>query len=232
MVVILITIKKILGSIITSFLFSLLLIFVSIHFIVTLIRVNSINASNIVNTSDIYSYLVKEDNEDIKNKMIDYLEEYKNYIFYKRSYPTISYNEMTKEEKKVYNRLKNKVDLKYETVIKVRGLYNFMQNNSVYFLVNVGLLAIVIMCSIRYLDFNKGFHLLSISMIISSIIILIGSVYLVSVNTNDLINITIQKSSITSKLFKLDVIYIMIGLFLFIVTFLINKKKDNFSLQF
>ena len=227
-----ITIKKILGSIITSFLFSLLLIFVSIHFIVTLIRVNSINASNIVNTSDIYSYLVKEDNEDIKNKMIDYLEEYKNYIFYKRSYPTISYNEMTKEEKKVYNRLKNKVDLKYETVIKVRGLYNFMQNNSVYFLVNVGLLAIVIMCSIRYLDFNKGFHLLSISMIISSIIILIGSVYLVSVNTNDLINITIQKSSITSKLFKLDVIYIMIGLFLFIVTFLINKKKDNFSLQF
>ena len=232
MVVILITIKKILGSIITSFLFSLLLIFVSIHFVVTLIRVNSINASNIVNTSDVYIYLIKEDNVDIKNIMIDYLEEYKNYIFYKRSYPTISYNEMTKEEKKVYNRLKNKVDLKYENVIKVRGLYNFMQNNSVYFLVNVSLLVIVIMCSIRYLDFNKGFHLLSISMIISSIIILIGSVYLVSVNTNDLINITIQKSSITSKLFKLDVIYIMIGLFLFIVTFLINKKKDNFSLQF
>ena len=227
-----ITIKKILGSIITSFLFSLLLIFVSIHFVVTLIRVNSINASNIVNTSDVYIYLIKEDNVDIKNIMIDYLEEYKNYIFYKRSYTTISYNEMTKEEKKVYNRLKNKADLKYETVIKVRGLYNFMQNNSVYFLVNVSLLVIVIMCSIRYLDFNKGFHLLSISMIISSIIILIGSVYLVSVNTNDLINITIQKSSITSKLFKLDVIYIMIGLFLFIVTFLINKKKDNFSLQF
>ena len=148
-----ITIKKILGSIITSFLFSLLLIFVSIHFLLTLIRVNSINASNIVNTSDIYNYLINEDNEDIKNKMIDYLEEYKNYIFYKRSYPTISYNEMTKEEKQVYNKLKNKFDLKYETVIKVRGLYNFMQNNSVYFLINVGLLVMVIMCSIRYLDF-------------------------------------------------------------------------------
>lgn len=227
-----ITIKKILGSIITSFLFSLLLIFVSIHFVVTLIRVNNINASNIVDTSDIYSYLVKEDNEDIKNEMIDYLEEYKNYIFYKRSYPTISYNEMTKDEKKVYNRLKDKVDLNYETVINVRGLYNFMQNNSVYFLTNMGLLVIVIMCSIRYLDFNKGFHLLGISTIVSSIIILIGSVYFVRVSTNDLINITIQKSNITSKLFKLDVIYIMIGLLLFIVTFLINKKKDNFSLQF
>lgn len=227
-----ITIKKILGSIITSFLFSVLLIFVSIHFILTLIRVNSINASNIVNTSDIYSYLVKEDNEDIKNKMIDYLEEYKNYIFYKRSYPTISYNEMTKDEKKVYNRLKDKVDLKYETVIYVRGLYNFMQNNSVYFLANVGLLVIVIMCSIRYLDFNKGFHLLGISTIVSSIMILIGSVYFVRVSTNDLINITIQKSNITSKLFKLDVIYIMIGLLLFIVTFFINKKKDNFPLHF
>ena len=139
---------------------------------------------------------------------------------------------MTKDEKKVYNRLKDKVDLNYETVINVRGLYNFMQNNSVYFLTNMGLLVIVIVCSIRYLDFNKGFHLLGISTIVSSIIILIGSVYFVRVSTNDLINITIQKSNIISKLFKLDVIYIMIGLLLFIVTFFINKKKDNFSLQF
>ena len=231
MVVTLITIKKILGSIITSFLFFMFIMFISIHFVLTFIKVNNINVSNMVSISDIYEYLIGDEIE-YKEDMLNYLEDYKNYIFYKRSYPTVSYSLMPKAEKRVYNNLKNKIDLKYENVIKVRGINNFIHNNSVYFLINVGIVVLVLVSAIRYFEFNNSFYLFSISIIASSLIILIGSVYLMSINKNYLVDLILQKVNIPSNIFKMDIIYMLVGLILFTITIFIKKKNNNFSLHF
>lgn len=117
---------------------------------------------------------------ELHQATIDYIDDYINYVFYKRSYPTININkiaEKTMQDKRVVvvalDSLKNKLNLKYEHILKIREINNILSNQSIYLLVNIGLFILFLIISIVNTRFIKGINIYSLASLIASIVILL-----------------------------------------------------------
>ncbi len=229
----------ILRSIVTSLLFLLLVFVISIQFFFATIFINNKRIPDMIDEKTFLYNIIDEkfiENEEVEKILIDYIKDYKNYVFYKRSYPsieTISLDALTDEDKYItkdyLQNLKKSMNIEYSTITKIRNTTNLMTNGSIFLLINIATFVSYIILVISILSFKKGTKFLGIALSLSGIITIIINTSLTNTIKN-LSPITLKlflENIITNNLsplgFKLSLIYISIGLILFFVLFIYDK---------
>jgi hypothetical protein len=182
----------------------------------------------------------KIDDYEIKMVLKDYLDSYINYVFYKRSYPSIQSidyglleGDRLTEAKNELITFKEKIDLEYEDVLKLRDANTFFSNSSIYLLINIGVFLIFILISIMRVSFKSGLKLTSIALIISSVLILASSV-LLETNLSNMISPTIYSfvegifnDDLMNSIFNLALIYLSVGVVVFIIFFIMGRIQNK-----
>ena len=116
------TLFNIMRSIITSFVFIILTIAIMIQFFFTMFRLQGDRLSDLIDRENIYILVADDirikDNPLFKNVSIKYIDDYINYVFYKRSFPSIDVNAIENLEEnnkkdilESIDIVKNKMDL-------------------------------------------------------------------------------------------------------------------------
>lgn len=230
---------KILRSIITSFLCIIIIILISIQLVFTTIKIQNKKIPDLIDREEVLNLVVEnnliKDNNVLHDIVIKYIDDYIDYIFYKRSYPTINLGEISKLNSldKInleLDSLKSTFDLDYETVVLIRDLNNIIYNQSIYLLLNITIFAIFLIISILYRSFLNGFKIFGICLILSALIILIGSsVLYTNILSNNQIIFKIGKNVINNiyiiNYLKLCVLYLIIGFTTVIITIIITKLQ-------
>lgn len=217
---------KIMGSIYTSFLFIITIILIIINIFMTYIKVYDITYKSInLNSTYEYAFNGKSYDDSFKEDMINYLKEYRDYIFMTKAYPNIDYSKYDLDEKKGIDTIRNKINIKYENVIIIRNIYRSLTNNSVYLLINIFLIICFFLISIRYLDFINGVYFFSLNVVIGSLIFLVASCISLSKIYDVLIISKIINQEYISTLFKTNILYMLVGVFVSISTFTYKIKR-------
>lgn len=228
---------KILRSIITSFLCIILIILITIQLIFTIIKVQNKKIPDLIDREAVLNLavdntLIKE-NQILHNIAIKYIDDYIDYVFYKRSYPTINLGDATGLD--IFNNtnieldsLKEKFDIDYEKVVLIRDINNLISNQSIYLLLNIGIFAVYLIISILYRSFLKGFKYFGISLILSSLIVLIiSSILYTNLLNGAQISTQIIKTVIDNIYMvsyqKISVIYLVVGFMITTISTLIPK---------
>ena len=219
-------IKKFIGSIYTSFLYIIICVLIILEFAISFIRINNINFASYLNGERLYSYVGK--NSIIsKDILVDYLNEYSYYIFYKRSYPTINYSVLNDSEKKEFNRIKKRIDIPFEKVLIIRDINMYIHNNSIYLLLNISLLVFFLLLSKRYKSFIKGLYFMSLMVLLCSLVILLFSTYFITNVNNYYIKEIFRSENFMSKLYRINTLYICVSFILSTLTFFYNMKLTH-----
>lgn len=223
--------QKIFGSVITSFLFIILTSLILTQLMCTITRFKHKDLSSLIDKDKIFRYVTSDmvltnDEEKIVHK---YTDEYINYVFYKRSYPTISYSDINFDDKFIKNMeiIKDKIDLEYKQVIIIRRINNFVSNNSIYFMLNISIISAFLIICLKNKSLIKGIYILGISLIISGLFSLIGItivsslIYKIKYELLKSSLRTIIKSNLINFIFKMDLIYFGIGLIIYVIFYML-----------
>ena len=219
-------IKRFIGSIYTSFLYIIICVLIILEFAISFIRVNNINFASYLNGERIYSYVGKDSNIS-KDILVNYLNEYSYYIFYKRSYPTINYSVLNDSEKKEFNRIKKRIDIPFEKVLIIRDINMYIHNNSIYLLLNISLLVFFLLLSKRYKSFIKGLYFMALMVLLCSLVILLFSTYYITNVNNYYIKEIFRSENLMSKLYRINTLYICVSFILSTLTFFYNMKLTH-----
>ena len=219
-------IKRFIGSIYTSFLYIIICVLIILEFAISFIRINNINFASYLNGERLYSYVGKDSNIS-KDILVDYLNEYSYYIFYKRSYPTINYSVLNDSEKKEFNRIKKRIDIPFEKVLIIRDINMYIHNNSIYLLLNISLLVFYLLLSKRYKSFIKGLYFMSLMVLLCSLVILLFSTYYITNVNNYYIKEIFRSENLMSKLYRINTLYICVSFILSTLTFFYNMKLTH-----
>ena len=217
-------IKKIIGSIYTSFLFSVLFVLIILEFFISFVRFNNIEFTTYIDSETIYKYVCDKSCDSFKWFMIDYLNDYKEYIFNKKSYPTVIYSNLNNNQTKTFDKIKNKLDIPYEKVLIIRDINNFFHNNSIYLLLNIIIFINYLLISLRYKSFIKGLYFLALMVVLSSLVILLFTTFIFVYIKNIYIKEMLNKMNIMSNLYKLNVLYLIIGFVSSVISLLFKIK--------
>lgn len=235
------TLFKIMRSTITSLLFFLLIVSIIVQFAFTAFNRDIKKVRNLIDADYILEEIKTEFNgipldDKILSLAREYIDGYADYVFSKRSYPsiqTLDTKNLTDEEKtlaeNILQELQNKIDLKYETVVKIRETSNFMTNGSIYLLINIGTILIFLIFAISLLDFKKAFCFLGIAIASGGFISMLISALLLSKIPklqNPILRLfasSIFGKNITSSIYRRALIYMAIGIVLFGAIFYIDK---------
>lgn len=235
------TIFKILRSIVTSLLFLLLVFAISVHFTFTIIQCLPKRLSDTLNRDTILASLSQESlDEETKELAKNYIDDYISFVFYKRSYPsiqTVDYTRIPEENiphaRQIIEEINKKIDIDYENVIKIRTVTGFLENGSIYLLVNIGVLVSFLLLTITRFDFKKSFFGLGASLILGAILSLIGSVILAS-SLNSLLpeNVYILLNSgvtdeLLSRIHAQAIAYIIIGIITLLITLVLQRTASS-----
>ncbi len=219
-------IKRFIGSIYTSFLYIIICVLIILEFAISFIRINNINFASYLNGERLYSYVGKNSNIS-KDILVDYLNEYSYYIFYKRSYPTINYSILNDSEKKEFNRIKKRIDIPFEKVLIIRDINMYIHNNSIYLLLNISLLVFFLLLSKRYKSFIKGLYFMALMVLLCSLVILLFSTYYITNVNNYYIKEIFRSENLMSKLYRINTLYICVSFILSMLTFFYNMKLTH-----
>lgn len=234
------TLFNMMRSIITSFLFIILTIAIMIQFFFTMFRLQGDRLSNLIDRENIYILVADDirikDNPLFKNVSIKYIDDYINYVFYKRSFPSIDVNAIENLEEnnkkdilESIDIVKNKIDLDYETILQIRDVNNFISNGSIYLLINIAIMFLFILISILRMCFYSGFKYLSVGLVISSLLILMSGVIISSklLNSSNPIIVRFSKNifngTFISQFFRLVIIYMITGVILYLSLFIMDR---------
>lgn len=221
---------KIMRSISTSLLFLLITILIMLQFIFTVVRINTRNISDLIDRETLLENILDEkiEDEQIKNLALDYTEDYLNYVFYKRSYPSIQNVDFSSLEesqitpaREYINTLKDKIDLEYETIVKIRNINFFLSNGAIYLIINIGIFFLFIALTLTRGNFKNSFKLFSISLIAAGIITVLAFI-IFKINLTHIFGFSlynmieeILNESITKSTYTLAFSYILVGLIIF-----------------
>ncbi len=221
---------KIMRSVSTSLLFLLITILIMLQFIFTVVRINTRNISDLIDRETLLENILDEkiEDEQIKNLALDYTEDYLNYVFYKRSYPSIQNVDFSPLEesqitpaREYINTLKDKIDLEYETIVKMRNINFFLSNGAIYLIINVGIFFLFIALTLTRGNFKNSFKLFSISLIAAGIITVLA-VVIFKINLTHIFGFSlynmieeILNESFTKSTYTLTFTYILVGLIIF-----------------
>lgn len=234
---------KIMRSVSTSLLFLLITILIMLQFIFTVVRINTRNISDLIDRETLLENILDEkiEDEQIKNLALDYTEDYLNYVFYKRSYPSIQNVDFSSLEesqitpaREYINTLKDKIDLEYETIVKIRNINFFLSNGAIYLIINVGIFFLFIALTLTRGNFKNSFKLFSISLIAAGIITVLAFI-IFKINLTHIFGFSlynmieeILNESFTKSTYTLTFTYILVGLIIFFSTYFYEyfpKKK-------
>lgn len=216
--------KKIIGSIYTSFLFINIFILIILNFFVSFVRSNNINFKDYIDNETIYKYVCNNSCDTFKDFLYNYFNDYKDYIFNKNSYPTVIYSNLNKEEKKTFDNIKEKIDIPYKDVLMIRDINNFLHNNSIFLILNILIFLLYLLISLRYKSLVKGLYFLALMIVLCSLVVLLFTTF-IAVNINNIyIKEIIFKMNVMSNLYKLTVLYLFVG-FISCIMSLIFKIK-------
>lgn len=228
-------------SIITSLLFFVLIVSIVAQFAFTSFNRDIKKVRNLIDADYILEEIKSEygqlpSDEKILNLAHEYIDGYADYVFSKRSYPsiqTLDTRNLTDEEKAlaetVLRELQNKIDLKYETVVKIRDTSNFVTNGSIYLLINIGVILVFLVFSISLMNFKKSFSFLGIAIAGGGFIGMLTSAILLSripKLKNPILRLfasSVFNRTITSSIYQRALIYMFIGLILFLSIFFVDK---------
>lgn len=221
---------KIMRSVSTSLLFLLITILIMLQFIFTVVRINTRNISDLIDRETLLENILDEkiEDEQIKNLALDYTEDYLNYVFYKRSYPSIQNVDFSSLEesqitpaREYINTLKDKIDLEYETIVKIRNINFFLSNGAIYLIINVGIFFLFIALTLTRGNFKNSFKLFSISLIAAGIITVLAFI-IFKINLTHIFGFSlynmieeILNESFTKSTYTLTFTYILVGLIIF-----------------
>lgn len=156
---------KILRSIATSLLFIMLTVAVIIVLVFASINLSSPNFPSMIDREEFLNEVLDYEIEDETTKSIalDYLNDYINYIFHKRSYPslqTIDYKDMTGEDKieaqRLIEKLSDRICLEYNSVLAFRKINNITSNRAIFLIMSIGLFLILVVTFIMIRPFLRG----------------------------------------------------------------------------
>lgn len=221
---------KIMRSVSTSLLFLLITILIMLQFIFTVVRINTRNISDLIDREILLENILDEkiEDEQIKNLALDYTEDYLNYVFYKRSYPSIQNLDFSSLEesqitpaREYINTLKDKIDLEYETIVKMRNINFFLSNGAIYLIINIGIFFLFIALTLTRGNFKNSFKLFSISLIAAGIITVLAFI-IFKINLTHIFGFSlynmieeILNESFTKSTYTLTFTYILVGLIIF-----------------
>ncbi len=183
------TVIKIMRSIVTSLLFLILTGAIAAHLVFTTIKVTGPTLLNMVDSKELLSIYLEEEIEDSSTEevAIRYIEDYTNYIFHKRSYPslhTVNYSQVSEENiveaKRIITALEDKMDMPYASVTTIREANKILANGAIYLLINVSIFLLYLFMTFTTGNFKKSITLISIASIAGSIITLIASFILIA----------------------------------------------------
>ena len=125
--------------------------------------------------------------------------------------------------------IRDKIDINYESVLKIRNINNILSNGSIYLLINIGIFVILIILFILNMDFKKTIMAFGLSSILSGLISILSATILVKELSKivdykiyNFINSIFSDSFMTS-FYDQGIIYICLGLVVFLITYLISK---------
>ncbi len=221
---------KIMRSVSTSLLFLLITILIMLQFIFTVVRINTRNISDLIDRETLLENILDEkiEDEQIKNLALDYTEDYLNYVFYKRSYPSIQNVDFSSLEesqitpaREYINTLKDKIDLEYETIVKMRNINFFLSNGAIYLIINTGIFFLFIALTLTRGNLKNSFKLFSISLIVAGIITVLAFI-IFKINLTHIFGFSlynmieeILNESFTKSTYTLTFSYILVGLIIF-----------------
>lgn len=221
---------KIMRSVSTSLLFLLITILIMLQFIFTVVRINTRNISDLIDRETLLENILDEkiEDEQIKNLALDYTEDYLNYVFYKRSYPSIQNVDFSSLEesqitpaREYINTLKDKIDLEYETIVKMRNINFFLSNGAIYLIINIGIFFLFIALTLTRGNLKNSFKLFSISLITAGIITVLAFI-IFKINLTHIFGFSlynmieeILNESFTKSTYTLTFTYILVGLIIF-----------------
>lgn len=231
---------KFLRSIITSLSFFVVTVLLIICIILSTIKMYNKPIKEYINVDNLVKTTVNNDlisNQNYYNITYTYIENYIDYIFYKNSYPSISESDnksLSKAEKKDFEKLKNRIDLSYFVVLKIREINNFLTNGAVYFLVRSSILVFLIIISIIHLSISRALvnfskALMSSGMLSLLLIVLVNELFLkIRNNFIQSVFISLINKPFLKVYFDNCIIFIFIGYVLWVIELIIiNKIKEK-----
>lgn len=241
------TLFKILRSIATSLLFLLLIIVITLQFTFLVINSNTRKIKNLIDPELVLQDVAGPDlilNDNIKSVSLQFINGYIDYIFSKRSYPsiqTIDTNKLSEEDKtlaeNILKELQRRIDLDYKTIVEIRNLSNFITNGSLHLLVDISVLFVFLVLTINVFSFKKSIRLLGLSLSIAGGISFLMSTIAfskISKIANPILKSfgkSIFNTRIRSSIFRMSMIYIVIGIIITLSIYLIDKYNNRRQIQ-
>jgi len=223
------TLSKILRGTITSLLFLILIITIIIQFAFIIIKIEGNRIPDLINQDIVLDKILtgEELPPEATNIAKEYLDDYLNYIFYKRSYPsieTIDLSNIDKENinttKHILSIIKNKTYIEYSTIEKIRSTTAFMTNNSIFLLISIAVIFIFLLLTITRMSFSSSTKIFGLALSLSGFINIILTLLLynnISKIKNTFLEIsinTILTNSLKKEIVTIATIYIIIGILL------------------
>lgn len=229
------TLFKTLRSIFTSFLFLILVIAIFLQFILTSARKNG-NIENLIDTEKIVqSVMGEETNVETKELLEAYVDDYLSYIFHRRSYPSVQsinlkdFEEDTQKEIQTHiEEIREKIDLKYETIVKLRDVSGYLSNGAIYLLINILIIILFVFLAVIREDLLDTVKLFGLSISLGGVLSLVFS-YIFSTNFKKIVNSSLYIlfrdaiAALKTDLLERALVYIAIGVLVFVISYLITK---------
>lgn len=221
--------SKFLRGVITSLLFLFAMVTIICQIVFSAMNRDGRSISSLIDKDRIVEEVSTDDIDEKEREVIDrYMSDYMNYIFHKRSFPslqTIDYTGLSEEEQKstmdMINTLSTRIDLEYREVLSLREANNFFGNGALFLLVNaavfIAFLSLVIVSS----GFKKGVQLFSASLAISSFLSLISYKCIINrliEGVSDSMKIILNSmfsSEFINRIIRLSCTYLAIGVVVF-----------------
>lgn len=239
----------ILRSVATSLLFIILTFLIALQLVFTCLKVGTKDIHDLIDEESLLLNLADDSIEDEETEMLskEYLEDYLNYVFYKRSYPSlqnVDYSNIEDSKKEdaamTIKSLKEKLDIEYETIVNMRNANSFFSNGAIYLIINIGVLTLFIILCILRANFKSGLRLSSIALSLSSTVALIAySIF--KMNTKRFFTPTVKLiideiigDPFSKRAYTISITYILIGLITVLLIYLYDyyikmrlQKKTN-----
>lgn len=229
---------KILRSIITSLLFLIMIIGLGVHLVFTCIKTSGPTISNMFEKEELLKIYLEEpiESREIEKVALNYIEDYNNYLFHKRSYPslqTVDYSQLPEENiseaKNIISNINDQMNIPYSDITTIREANNLFANGAIYLLINVGILLIYLFMTFSTGSFKKSAKYLAISAALSGLLTLIGSFILMS-NLPTILNVSTLKFLTTAidnrfmpNLRITTFTYMTIGIFAYSLFYIYDK---------
>lgn len=230
-----------LRSTLASLFFLLLICLIVLQLSFTTFRVQNKRVTEMIPRGLIYEQVKDgnlKDNEIYEKLANRYIDDYINYVFYKRSFPTFEMDkENISDEERIdfthaANNLKKNLNIDYSTIKNIRDINNFISNGSIYLLLNIFIFVDILIIIIFLHNYSKTLKAIGLGLSSGGLLsIILGFIMYKKISgTSSIINTALKgifEIFLRKTFVRLSLIYIAIGIIIFIIPNLLKLRKNN-----